>query len=543
MSIFSKARWSRRDVLRHTGLISAAAVVAPVSATAATLLDPEGAQRLTPAGVKPPTPAGAAGDNLFSQIGVRPILNARGTFTIISGSQSLPEVKQAMYDASQYYVQMDEMMAAVGAEIAMHMGAPSAIVTNGCEAAIAAATVSCICGTDPEKSQAMPYTKARNQVIIPKYSRNPYDFGVRMSGPEIVEVETDEDLRSKISENTAMIYILSGPRAFKEPLSIKSICAIAKEKKVSVFVDAAAEEPIVPNIHLAAGATFVGYSGGKCMRGPQAAGVLLGPKDLCAAAFWNSAPHHNWGRALKVGKEEAMGMLAAVRMWYKRDHEAEQKQWLEWNTYIANAVKDIPSVIAKIQMPDEDLSNRAPTLSIQWDAAKVGITGTELVAKLDQGTPRILVTGGQGRRPDMMNSSIGIMPYMMQPGDYKVVADTISKYLRNPGHFDNPPVYTGALADLSGTWKVTLNYVKGTGHQQFLLKQDGDALSGDQKGEIFNATLKGKVTADHATLMSVMHANGYQVPFVFTGVVSGNTFSGNVRMGEYGPATFTATKA
>ncbi len=543
MSFFSKAHWSRRDVLRHTGLMSAAAAVAPVSATAATLLDPEGAQRSTPAGVKPPTPSGAAGDNLFSQIGVRPILNARGTFTIISGSQSLPEVKQAMYEASQYYVHMDEMMAAVGAEIAMHMGAPSAIVTTGCEAAIAAATVSCICGTDPEKSQAMPYTKARNQVIIPNYSRNPYDFGVRMSGPEIIEVETDEDLRSKLSENTAMIYILSGPRAFKEPLSIKSICAIAKDKNVPVFVDAAAEEPIVPNIHLAAGATFVGYSGGKCMRGPQAAGVLLGPRDLCAAAFWNSAPHHNWGRALKVGKEEAMGMLAAVRMWYKRDHEAEQKQWLEWNTYIANAVKDIPSVTTKIQMPGEDLSNRAPTLGIHWDAAKVGITGTELVAKLDQGTPRILVTGGEGRRPEMMNSSVGVMPYMMQPGDYKVVADTISNHLRNPGRFDNPPVYTGAMADLSGRWKVTINYVKGTGDQQFMLKQDGDALSGDQKGEIFSATLKGKVTADHATLMSVMHANGYQVPFVFTGVVSGNTFSGNVRMGEYGQATFTATKA
>ena len=243
------------------------------------------------------------------------------------------------------------------------MGAPSAIVTTGCEAAIAAATVACICGTDPERSQAMPYTKTRNQVIIPKYSRNPYDFGVRMSGPEIVEVETEEEFRSKLTDRVAMIYLLSGPRAFQEPLSIKSVCAIAKEKNIPVFVDAAAEEPIVPNIHLAAGATFVGYSGGKCMRGPQAAGVLLGPKDLCYAAFWNSAPHHNWGRALKVGKEEAMGMLAAVQQWYKRDHDAEQKQWLEWDNYIAAAVKDIPSVTTQIKMPDEDLSNRAPTLT------------------------------------------------------------------------------------------------------------------------------------------------------------------------------------
>src|ERR1700753_3556516 len=396
---------TRRDLLKTSGMLTAVAA-APISLTAATRMEPSSPMH--------PVNTGTPTDNLYTRIGVKPILNARGTFTIISGSQSLPEVKQAMFEASHYYVQMDELMAAVGAEIAKHMGAPSAIVTTGCEAAIAAATVACVAGTDPERSQAMPYVKARNQVIIPKYSRNPYDFGVRMSGPEIVEVETDEELRSKLSEHVAMIYLLSGPRAFQEPLSIKTVCAIAKEKNSPVVVDAAAEEPIVPNIHLAAGATFVAYSGGKCMRGPQAAGVLLGPKDLVAAAFWNAAPHHNWGRALKVGKEEAMGMLAAVRQWYKRDHDAEQKQWLEGDQHIANAGEDISSVTTEIKMPDADLSNRAPTLSIKWDAAKVGITGTELVEKLDKGTPRILVEGGHGTRPDKMEWAIGVMPYMMR---------------------------------------------------------------------------------------------------------------------------------
>ena len=377
---------------------------------------------------------------------------------------------------------MDEMMAAVGAEIAMHMGAPSAIVTCGCEAAIALATIACRVGMDPEKSQTMPYLKEHSQVIIPKYARNVYDFGVRMSGAEIIDVETEDELRAKLSDQTAMIYIMSGPRAFEEPLSIKTICAIAKQRNVPVFVDAAAEEPIVPNIHLAAGATFVGYSGGKCMRGPQAAGVLLGPKDLCEAAFWNAAPHHNWGRALKVGKEEAMGMLAAVRQWYKRDHEAEQKTWLEWDNYIADAVKDIPSVTTQVNMPDADLSNRAPTLTIRWDATKVGITGTELTEKLDQGTPRILTVAGQGRRPDMMASSIGIMPYMMQPGDYKIVAEALSKYMRNPGHFENPPVYTGPTAQLAGTWNVTIQYIRGVGKQQFVLQQNDTSLTGEHTG-------------------------------------------------------------
>ncbi len=475
-TLTSSTRVTRRDLLKQTGMLSAVAAAAPLSASAATFMEPQAKGE--------PMSWGTPEDNLFTRIGVRPIVNARGTFTIISGSQSLPEVKQAMFDASHYYVQMDELMAAVGAEIASHMGAPSAIVTTGCEAAIAVATVACIAGTDVERAQAMPYVKKLNQVIIPKHSRNPYDFGIRMSGPEIVEVETDEDLRSKINEHTAMIYVLSQPRSFEEPLSIKTICAIAKEKNIPVFVDAAAEEPLVPNIHIAAGATFVAYSGGKCMRGPQAAGVLLGPKDLCAAAFWNAAPHHNWGRALKVGKEEAMGMLAAVRQWYKRDHEAEQKQWREWDEYIVAAVKDIPSVTTEIKGPDADLSNRAPVLTIHWDAAKVGITGTELMAALDKGSPRILVAGGAGSRPDKMASFVEIMPYMMQPGDYKIVAEHVAKHLRNPGHFENPPVYTGPTTDIAGTWDVTIQYVRGEGKQKFTLKQDGKAVTGDQKGEI-----------------------------------------------------------
>lgn len=532
----SLARLSRRDILKQSGIFSAVAFAAPSLAVAAAT-DP------TALTTRQLTSKGTLTNNLFTEIGVRPIVNARGTYTIISGSQSLPQVKQAMFEASQYYVQMEEMMAAVGTQIAKLMGAPGAIVTCGCEAAIALATTACCVGMDPELSQAFPYTRVRDEVLFPKYSRNAYDFGVRMSGPKIVEAETADEFRAKINDRTAMIYIISGPRAFEEPLSIKTICAIAKEKNIPVFVDAAAEEPLVPNIHLAAGATFVGYSGGKCMRGPQAAGVLLGPKDLVEAAYWNAAPHHNWGRALKVGKEEAMGMLAAVREWYKRDHAAEQAQWLAWNTQIADALKGIPSLTTQMEMPTADLSNRAPLLHINWDGAAVGITGTELVATLDAATPRVLVMGGDGKRPDTMASSITIMPYMMQPGDAAIVAKSISQALRNPGQHTNPIVPTGATQHVAGTWNATITYHRGVGHQQFVLQQNDSALTGTQKGEIFTASFKGKVVADQVQLNSDMAANGYNVPFDFTGTVQGNTLSGTVKMGEYGSATFTATKA
>ena len=263
-----------------------------------------------------------------------------------------------------------------------------------------------------------------------------------MCGAEVIEVDSEAALREKLSADTAMVYILSSPAAEKGPLSIQNICSIAKAKGVPVFVDAAAEEPLVPNIHLAHGATLVGYSGGKCMRGPQAAGLLLGQKDLVQAAWFNAAPHHNWGRAFKVGKEEIMGMLAAVREWYKRDHAAEQHEWRAWLGHIADRLKALPSLQSEYLEP-EDLPNRSPRLAIRWDAGQLGITGTELVEHLDKGSPRILVEGGTGRRPDQMQSSIVIMPYMMAAGEERIVADALYNALTHPAHYDNPQIPQG----------------------------------------------------------------------------------------------------
>ena len=269
-------------------------------------------------------------DNLFTRIGIRPLINCRGTITAISGSTSLPEVKQAMYNASLYHVRMDEMMEAVGAELGKLSGAEWGIATTGTAAATCIATVACIAGTDVEKSQALPYIKKKDQVVIPKTSRNPYDIGVRMCGVEMVEFSSPEELRAKISDRTAMMYILANPRWDNTPMSTKNLAAIAKEHGVPVFVDAAATELDLPNPHIEAGADLVAYSGGKCMRGPQSSGLLIGKKDLCQAAYFQGAPHHNYGRAMKCSKEETMGLLAAVRAWRKRDHEAEQTMWMGW---------------------------------------------------------------------------------------------------------------------------------------------------------------------------------------------------------------------
>jgi uncharacterized pyridoxal phosphate-dependent enzyme len=537
MSLFTSTPWSRREVLKKSGILSAAGAVSAVSPFAANASGvPSDAEQ------KMPVKEGTEKDNLFTRIGVRPLINGRGTYTIISGSRSLPQVKQAMFEASNYFVQLDEMMDGIGAKLGKLTGAEWGIATTGCEAAICLATIACIAGTDIERCQALPYIKGRDQVIIPKHSRNPYDVGARMVGAEIVEVDSAEEFRAKISPRTAMVYIMSSPATEKGPMSIRNLCAIAKEKGIPVFVDAAAEEPLNPNIHIAAGATLVGYSGGKCMRGPQSSGMLIGQKDLCKAAYYQAAPHHCYGRAFKCSKEEAMGLLAAVEQWYKRDHAAEQREWRSWLQNIEARIKPLPSTSFEYLEP-EDLSNKAPRLRVKWDANVLKITGTELVARLDAGSPRILIDAGVGHRPDAMASSVIIMPYMMDPGEDRIIADAIYEGLTKPGHYDDPVVPTGEPVTVAGAWSVKIQYPRGIGEQTFLLEQSGNSVTGTQTGEIYNAKLSGVVHADTVELHSNMEVPGNSIPWTFKGKVNGNAASGSLTMGEYGGATWSATRS
>src|SRR6058998_1829768 len=252
----------------------------------------------------------------------------------------LPEVREAMAAASQHYVHLDELAEAVGARLAELTKAEWGLVTVGCAAALTHATAACVAGGNPDLHVRIPnlagFTK--DEVIIPKHSRNVYDAAVRAVGVRIIEVGAGEELEAAFGPRTAMVYILAGPEADKGPLSTRAVAQLANQKHVPVLVDAAAEVLTVPNVHLENGATLVAYSGGKCLRGPQSAGLLLGRKDLIRAAWVHSAPHHGFGRAMKVGKEEAIGMLAAVETWVKRDHDAEWKRWTASLDHIASRV-------------------------------------------------------------------------------------------------------------------------------------------------------------------------------------------------------------
>ncbi len=481
---------------------------------------------------------------LYQSIGVRPLINSRGTFTIITGSQTLPEVKKAMDEASRHFVQMDELMDGVGARLAEITDAEWGIVTSGCCAAISHCTCAAIAGNNPERMQQLPdLAGLKNEVIIPSYSRNVYDHAVRMVGVKIVEVKDPSQLERAFNERTAMVYILGGP-GDDGPLGTRVIAEVAKRHKVPLLVDAAAEILTVkPNVHLERGATAVAYSGGKCIRGPQAAGLLLGEKEWLQAAWLNSAPHHAFGRAMKAGKEEIMGMLAAVETWVKRDHQAEWKEWEARLAHIAESAQKVAGVTAKITQPSADLSNRSPRLTISWDGAKLGITGAELAKTLLDTEPRIVVAGSTGSRPDAMASTVSIIPYQMMPGEENVVAGRIQSLLSNPpAQPSSAPAASGPAASLAGQWDLNLDFGRGSAVHTLFFEQDGARLSGTHHGEFFAGDLAGSAAAGDARFRSSHRVHGTRLSYDFTARVDGDKMTGSVYLGEYGTVTFTAKR-
>jgi D-glucosaminate-6-phosphate ammonia-lyase len=440
-------------------------------------------------------------------------------------------------------VQMDELMEGVSARLAEITGAPWGIVTAGCCAALTHTTSASIAGTNPERMQRLPnLTGLKSEVIIPEYSRNVYDHAIRMVGTKIITVNTPAELEQAFNDRTALAYILAGP-GDEGPLGTAVLAEACKRHNVPLIVDAAAEILTIPNIHLKRGATAVAYSGGKCLRGPQAAGLLLGDKNLLKAAWANSAPHHAYGRSLKVGKEEIMGMLAAVEAWTKRDYPSEMKLWQSWLDGMSANLTRIPGVTTRIDSPEEGLSNRSPILRIEWDGAQLGITGDEVRDYLIDTEPRVFLGSAHGSRPDQMASGVSVMPYMLMPGDDKIVSDRLYQALSKPPHIDPPPAPPqGDPASVDGQWQIFLQFDRGDATHSVAFEQSGADLVGTHYGEYGSGDLQGKMQANHIRFRSSQRIEGQVLRYDFTGVVDGDKMAGDVSLGEYGSAKWTAER-
>jgi uncharacterized pyridoxal phosphate-dependent enzyme len=512
---------SRRELLRRVGLLGAAPALLPRRAADAATVN-AGSLRIGP--------------DIYQSIGVRPLINCRGTLTVIGGSLELPEVRAAQDAAAQHFVQLDELMEAIGKRLAELTGAEWGIVTSGCAAALAHATEACVTGGDPELHVRVPDLSgfAKDEVVIPKHSRNVYDQAVRSVGVRVIEAADAVEYEAALGPKAAMVYVFAGPRAESGPLPYDAIYAIAKKKNVPVLVDAAAEMLTIPNVHLQRGATLVGYSGGKCIRGPQCAGLLLGRKDLVKAAWVASAPHHGHGRAMKVGKEEALGMLAAVEMWTRRDHKAEMEMWISWLKNIAARVSAIQGVSTALREPTE-LSNHSPVLTITWDAAKLGLTGDQMSNVLFTTEPRVALTG---RR-----SGVSISAHMMSPGEDRIVGDRIHAILSAPRRARAPEPPQPPAGDLTGRWDVHIEYAAGASDCILHLKQQGGDLAGTHQGDFISRDCFGSIAGDTVQISSnVSEAHGAALSYRFTGTLAGDTMSGRLDMGEYLSAKWTAKR-
>jgi D-glucosaminate-6-phosphate ammonia-lyase len=262
----------------------------------------------------------------YADIGVRSFINCCGTRTINSDSLMLPCVRDAMMEASRAFVNMDELMEGVGSRLAALTGAESAIVTSGGAAALCVAAAAAVTGGDPERIQRLPQLQGRtDRVVMLTSGRFTYDQTIRAVGATIVEVETIKQLTAELAnERTALVALLGSDEAGL--ISIETIAALANPRVIPLLVDAASEHLRNPNPYLEAGATMVAYSGGKYLRGPQCTGLLLGSGPWVPAAWTNAAPHHTFARMMKVGKEEIMGLLAAVEHWStERDDDVERQ--------------------------------------------------------------------------------------------------------------------------------------------------------------------------------------------------------------------------
>ena len=521
----------RRDIIKQLGVIP---VAGSMFASASIFGHPLGS-------VSPLVAKDLVGDKtIYDAIGVVPIINCRGTFTILGGSTERPEVLEAIQAASGYFVQYDELAFGIGQRLAELTKAEWGMVSAGCAAGLKHVTAACVTGGNPEKLIRIPDLSGleKTEVISPRYSRNVYDHAIRNIGVTMITVDSAEELSSAINQKTAMIYVNSDrDSATGQPLSLEVISEIAKKKNIPVLVDAAAEDLTIPCVHLERGATVVAYSGGKAICGPQCAGLLIGDKDLLMSAWQASSPHHGPGRDNKVGKEEMLGMLAAVEAWTTRDHKQEWATWLSWLDEISKKIKKVEGLTTEITQPS-GLSNRTPRLTISWNPDTLHITGDEIAEKVARTKPRIAI--GSGTRDEM--TSINITPSQMRPGNAKIVANRLHEILSQKRTPQSDEMNQADI-NITGHWEVEMEFFTSKSIHRLYLEQDGNWVNGTHQSDFSSQEIVGMVEEGEVKLRSTYRIPGNNISYWFSGKMEGDQLSGSVFLGEYLTAKFSAKRS
>lgn len=366
--------------------------------------------------------------NPYEELSVTTIINCQGTMTMLGGSLIWPELEAVMADAGKHFVNIPELEVAAGKRITAMLKLPEgydAIVTSGAAAAMQSGLAGILTGGNPKFIQQLPdLTGMKSEVIIQKSHRNPFDHQLRSTGVKLVEIETREQLRSAINERTAMMHFSNFANGNGQ-IKVDEWVKLARALNVPCMNDAAADTPPVSHLweYAQMGYELIAFSGGKAIRGPQCAGLLLGRKDLVAYALLNNSPHEDTlGRSQKVGKEEIIGMVKALELFLNEDQDALWKEWQSRLEYIATRVTRIPGVSTSLFVPE--IANHVPHMRIIWDEGRIRLTANDALQLLRQAKPSIAMGAGEGK------AGLAMTSFMLKPGEHRIVADRLGALLR-----------------------------------------------------------------------------------------------------------------
>src|SRR5882762_5453523 len=409
--------WNRRSFLGSLGAV-ASAIALPF----------KGAFAASPQ--KPTATISGFGQtgNPYEELGLQTVINAEGTMTVLGGSLPHPELEAVMAMAGRHFVPIADLEVAAGNRIAQMLKLPdgyTALVTSGAAAAMQSGLAGILTGDNEAFIRQIPdLTGMKSEVIIQKSHRNPFDHQLRNTGIKLIEIETHEQLRHAVSERTAMMHFTNFANAAGQ-IKVDEWPRLAKQYNLPCMNDAAADTPPVSHLweYTNMGYDLVTFSGGKAIRGPQCAGLLIGRKDMVANALLNNSPHEDTiGRSQKVGKEEIVGMVKALELYLNEDHDALWKEWRGRLEGISRQITRLPGVSTSFYTPD--VANHVPHMQITWDSARVPLTAKQVAQLLRSSRPAIVIAAGEDRPGLVMNS------FMLQPGEDEVVASQLAQIFR-----------------------------------------------------------------------------------------------------------------
>ncbi len=410
--------WNRRSFLGTLGMIAGSVIAGSMTAS----------KKLFAAKASSKVSGFGQTGNPYEELGVTTVINCEGTMTMLGGSILRPELEAVMAQAGRHFVSIPELEVAAGKRIAEMLKLPegyTALVTSGAAAAIQSGLAGILTGDNETFIKQLPdLTGLKSEVIIQKSHRNPFDHQLRTTGVKLIEIETRDELRHAIGPRTAMMHFTNFANGAGQ-IKVDEWVKLAKQYKLPCMNDAAADTPPVSHLwdYTNMGYDLVTFSGGKAMRGPQCAGLLIGRKDLVGYALLNNSPHEDTlGRSSKVGKEEIIGMVKALDLYLNEDHEALAKEWQGRLDSISRQVVRVPGVSTAFFVPD--IANRVPHMQITWDVARISLTPKQASQLLRESKPAILMGAGEEKPGLAMNS------FMLQPGEDKIVADQLVRIFR-----------------------------------------------------------------------------------------------------------------